>query len=79
MPRIKIDLIEEGMVVGSDVKNMDNMLLIPSGCALTERQIHILKAWGVDDIEVTASVNADDEGWTLELAPEACGPASKFF
>jgi hypothetical protein len=54
MPKIKIDFIQEGMVVGSDVKNIDNMLLVPAGSALTERQINILKAWGVIEVEVIA-------------------------
>lgn len=43
------------MVVSADVKNIDNMLLIPSGATLTARQIGILQAWGVFDIEVKAS------------------------
>lgn len=59
MPRIKTELLEEGMVVSSDVKNIDNMLLIPSGCTLTARQISILQAWGVNEIEVEASRNGD--------------------
>ena len=60
MPKIKIDSIQEGMVVANDVKNIDNMLLIPAGCTLTERQINILQAWGVAEIEVVAT-QADDE------------------
>ena len=52
MRRIKTVSLQEGMVVSEDVKNIDNMLLIPSGCILTARQIGILQAWGVDNIEV---------------------------
>jgi len=43
------------MVVARDVKNIDGMLLAPSGCELSERQIGILQAWGVDEVEVEAS------------------------
>jgi hypothetical protein len=50
------------MVVVSDVKNIDNMLLIPAGCTLSERQINILKAWGVSEVEVvTSEANADTD------------------
>ena len=42
------------MVVAHDVKNIDGMLLAPSGCQLSERQINILQAWGVTEVEVEA-------------------------
>ena len=59
------------MVVASDVKNIDGMLLIPSGCTLSERQIDILQAWGVAEIEVQATGDADADADPLaKLAPE---------
>jgi hypothetical protein len=71
MPRIKTDLLKEGMRVASDVRNIDNMLLIPAGCVLTERQINILQAWGVGEIEVAASESVQDDGDPLaKLPPE---------
>jgi len=42
------------MVVARDIKNIDGMLLAPSGCQLSERQIDILQAWGVVEVEVEA-------------------------
>lgn len=42
------------MVVARDIKNIDGMLLAPSGCQLSERQIGILQAWGVVEVEVEA-------------------------
>src|ERR1039458_4751191 len=42
------------MVVARDVKNIDGTLLVPSGCELSERQINILQAWGVVEVEVEA-------------------------
>lgn len=60
MPRIKTESLQEGMVVSADVKNIDNMLLIPSGCILTARQIGILQAWGVDNIEVKSSGDSEN-------------------
>jgi hypothetical protein len=49
------------MKVASDVKNIDGMLMIPAGCELTERQINILQAWGVPDVEVEMSVEKVNE------------------
>ena len=68
MPRIKTESLQEGMVVSADVKNIDQMLLIPSGCTLTARQIGILQAWGVDNIEV-ASAGDSGSADMLETMP----------
>src|SRR5688572_16980257 len=70
MPRIKTELLQEGMVVSCDVKNLDHMLLIPNGCRLTARQINILQAWGVPHIEVAASGATDDTDLLAKMPPE---------
>jgi hypothetical protein len=58
VPRIKTELLQEGMTVAVDVKNIDGMLLIPAGCELKERQINILQAWGVAEIDIEATAEA---------------------
>ena len=55
MTRIKTEKLREGMVVAADVKNMDDMLLLPAGTAITERSIHILSAWGIEQIPIEGS------------------------
>lgn len=70
MPRIKTELLQDGMVVASDVKNLDNMLLIPSGCKLTARHIGILQAWGVLEINVEATGEETDTDRFSRLPPE---------
>ena len=60
MPKIKIEQVKEGMVVGSDVKNIDSMLLVPAGCTLTERQVNILNSWGVTEVDVVAVEGGED-------------------
>jgi hypothetical protein len=69
MAKIKIDSIKEGMVVVSDVKNIDNMLLIPAGCTLTGRQIIILNSWGVSEVDVVASETQADTDILTKLSP----------
>jgi hypothetical protein len=72
MPRVKTESLQEGMVVSTDVKNIDGMLLIPSGGRLSERQIDILQAWGVEEIEVQATGGGDTDADPLaRLSPEA--------
>jgi hypothetical protein len=55
MIRVKAEELQPGMVTALDVKNIDGMLLAPSGCELTGRQINILQAWGVTEVTVEAS------------------------
>ncbi len=54
MPTVKLGQLQEGMVASEDIKNMDDMLLLPAGCTLTEKHIRILHAWGVAQIQVEA-------------------------
>ncbi len=71
MPKLKVERLQEGMVVAVDVRNMDQMLLLPAGCTLAQKQIGILQAWGVTDVEVEATddfVDRDDP--LTELPPE---------
>jgi len=70
MPRVKIEQLAEGMIVVSDVKNIHDMLLIPAGCALTERQIGILQAWGVEQVEVQHSKAIEEADPLARLSPE---------
>jgi len=58
------------MVVSSDVKNLDNMLLIPSGCKLTARQIGILQAWGVPQIDVATTESTEETDQLTKMPPE---------
>lgn len=68
MPRIKLDSVVEGMTVAADVKNMDDMLLIPAGCILTARHINILRTWGISEIQTEGE---EQEATTLiTIAPE---------
>ena len=71
MIRVKSEELQPGMVVARDVKNIDGMLLAPSGCELSERQISILQAWGVTEVEVEASEDqAKSHDPLAQLPPE---------
>lgn len=49
---IHLNHIRPGMVVASDVKNLDSMVLFPSGYTLTEKHLLLLRAWGVTEVDV---------------------------
>ena len=69
--RVKSEALQPGMIVARDVKNIDGMLLAPSGCELSERQINILQAWGVTELEVEAdAAMAQAHDPLAQLPPE---------
>jgi len=65
MPRVKTESLQSGMVVAGDVKNLHQMLLIPAGATLTDRQINILQAWGISEVEVQAAGGESSENASL--------------
>jgi hypothetical protein len=69
MPKVKVASVREGMVVTADIKNMDNMLLIPAGCTLTEKHINIFNAWGITEVQVESGGDAEDAGDILQQLP----------
>ena len=77
MPRIKTEQLKEGMIVVGDVKNIDDMLLIPAGAKLTSRQIGILQAWGVLEIDVARGDAGDNSDPVAKLSPEALAKATE--
>lgn len=55
MPKLKLEQLKPGMIVAVSVKNMDDMLLAPAGCELSERHINILETWGINEVDVEAA------------------------
>jgi len=58
-----------GMTVAADVKNLDDMLIIPVGSVLTERHINLLESWGVAEVNVEASKEVEPPADPLSLLP----------
>ncbi len=74
MPQIRLDQLTEDMVAASDIKNMDGMLLVPTGSALTPRQIGILRSWGISHVDVLgAQAGEVPDDPLLRLSPEEVG------
>jgi len=69
MPKVKTEALRDGMVVATEVKNMDNMLLVAAGCVITEKHINIFSAWGISEVDVQACDGAEDAGDILQQLP----------
>ncbi len=69
---LNIDDLKAGMVLGEDVTNKHDKVLLGKGNALAERHIGILKAWGVTEVDVEGVDRAQvDREETAALSPEA--------
>jgi hypothetical protein len=68
---VKLESLQPGMVVAADVRNLDDMLLIPSGCTVTPRHLEILQAWGVAEVRIEDGEASDEVTDPLRsLSPE---------
>ena len=59
MPRILLKEAQPGMSLAADALNAQQMLLLKKGVLLTEKNLRILKSWGVETIAVEQS-NPED-------------------
>lgn len=69
MAIIPLDRIKPGFVLLHDVKDRCGRLLLGEGSAITDRHLHIFKAWGVSE----ANVHDPEQG---ELPPAERVPVS---
>ena len=69
MPKVKTEALRDGMVVATEVKNMDNMLLVSAGCVITDKLIGIFSAWGISEVEVQAGEGVEEAGDILQQLP----------
>ena len=69
MAKIKVNELQVGMTLTSDVCDPNGRLLLGEGCELNEKHLKALNAWGVISVEI----DSDDmpEGSSLsEVSPE---------
>lgn len=67
MPLINLNDLKEGMVTAKPV-SIQNRIIIGEGVKLTEKSIHLFKAWGVVTVEVVAdnlTTDKDEESTAL--------------
>ncbi len=57
---VSIDLLAPGMSLGADVHDRNGRLLIRAGTELTDKNIYVLRTWGVIQVEITGLENAEN-------------------
>ena len=68
--------LKPGMILSEDVQNFQGLLLLKAGTALSEKNIKILKTWGVTSVEIDGDgeknrQNISDSPSDLKMAIEA--------
>jgi hypothetical protein len=58
--KVVINNLTPGMLLGADVRDRSGRLLLKAGTELDDRNIHILRTWGVAEVEIAGA----DEGGT---------------
>lgn len=62
MATFSTDRLRPGMVVSTEILNMDGHLIMPAGTELTENRIETLLAWGIIEIDIEdGTENATEE------------------
>lgn len=61
MPRILLKEAQAGMSLAADALNAQQMLLLKKGVLLTEKNLRILKSWGVETLAVEQSNSEETE------------------
>lgn len=56
MTTIRISQVNAGQQVAADVKDRSGRILLRAGSELTEKNIKIIKSWGVVEIDVTGDL-----------------------
>jgi len=69
VPKIKIEDVAEGMVVESDVRNLNDMVLISKGTRLSRGMVEKMVAWGVAEVDIRASEELRQILDPVELLP----------
>jgi hypothetical protein len=61
MIRIDLDKAKPGMVLAKPVYNLQEMLLLKERVQLTERNIQVLRAWGIGEIWIDGDADHGEE------------------
>jgi hypothetical protein len=53
--KVVIKNLTPGMLLGADVRDRSGRLLLKAGTELDDRNIHILRTWGVAEVEIAGT------------------------
>lgn len=52
MARIHLDCVKPGMILNSDVRDLNGTLLAASGSAVSEKHLYMFRAWGITEADI---------------------------
>jgi len=52
MGKVSVSELQPGMVLAADAVSNDNRLLLCGGTTLTEKNLRVLKTWGMIDVDI---------------------------
>tara|TARA_B100000315_G_scaffold256953_1_gene304298 strand:- start:1953 stop:2297 length:345 start_codon:yes stop_codon:yes gene_type:complete len=68
---IKLKNLKVGMVLARDAEDLNGRVLLKSGAKITEKNLKILKSWGVTEFDVQKATKEDIENIACkDLSPE---------
>ena len=59
MGRLSIDHVQSGMVLAKDAHTFRKQLLLPTGTVLSDKNIELMKAWGVSEVDTEGSFDLE--------------------
>ncbi len=63
MAIVNIDYLKPGMILNSDVKDINGRLLLTGGTELIEKHLCIFRAWGVTEADIQGLTDQDVEAF----------------
>lgn len=71
MGRLSIDHVKPGMVLAKDAYTFRKQLLLPTGTVLGDKNIELMKAWGVSEVDTEgcSEPTLEDVDKRLKLFP----------
>ncbi|MGB9715375.1 MAG: hypothetical protein ACPL1G_03040 [Thermodesulfovibrionales bacterium] len=64
MAIINLEYLKPGMVLNNDVKDINGRLLMTAGTEIAEKHLHILKAWGITEVDIKGITEKEVEDLT---------------
>ncbi len=71
MGRLSIDHVQPGMLLAKDAYTFRKQLLLPSGTILCDKNIELMRAWGVSEVDTEgcSEPTLEDVDMRLSLIP----------
>jgi hypothetical protein len=70
MPKVRVEDLQEGMILGTDVVSSHGQVVLPNGIMLSAKHIALIQTYGIDLLEVDQLPQINDGVSPLTLLPE---------